>query len=99
MEAAAHDARSYSALKRSDRAASARRSSSAAPLDSAPRAATTLDQLDRFAKIHNVAKHGFEHDRDTHMFSMQDAVLAYVVSRRLGLTLYPLANLVTDWED
>ena len=61
--------------------------------------ATTLDQLDRFAKIHNVAKHGFDHDRDTHMFSMQDAVLAYVVSRRLGRTLYPLANLVTDWED
>ncbi len=59
--------------------------------------AATADQLDRYARVHNAAKHGLDHDGNTHMFSMQDAVLAYAISRRLGQHLYTLAKVVTDW--
>lgn len=57
----------------------------------------TWEQLRRFGNIYNEAKHAFDHDAGTHLFSMQDAVLAYVISRRLGPKLYPLANVVTNW--
>jgi hypothetical protein len=56
----------------------------------------TWDQIERFTDIYNEAKHRFDHDKDTHMFSMEDAVLAYFVCRRLGEKLYPLAALRTD---
>ena len=56
-----------------------------------------LDRLERFTSIYNLAKHEFNQPKDTHMFSVQDAVLAYAVSRRLGQDLYPLARLKTDW--
>jgi hypothetical protein len=39
----------------------------------------------------------FDHEVGTHLFSMQDAVLAYVISRRLGPRLYPHANVMTNW--
>ena len=57
---------------------------------------TTWGQISRFTLIYNEAKHRFDHDKDTHMFSMEDAVLAYFVCRRLGQKLYPLASLSTD---
>ncbi len=57
----------------------------------------TWEQLRRYGQIYNESKHVFDHDLGTHMFSMQDAVLAYAISRRLGAKLYPHANLATDW--
>jgi hypothetical protein len=54
-------------------------------------------QLWRYTAIYNDAKHRFDHPLGTHLFSVQDAVLAYAVARRLGQELYPLASLVTDW--
>jgi hypothetical protein len=57
---------------------------------------TIWNQLDRYTRIYNAAKHCFEHDKDTHMFSVEDALLAYFVCRALGLKLYHLANLATD---
>lgn len=56
----------------------------------------TWDQLDRYTRIYNAAKHAFDHDKDTHMFSIEDAILAYFVCRGSGAKLYPLANLATN---
>jgi hypothetical protein len=57
----------------------------------------TWEQLRRYVQIYNEAKHVFDHEVGTHLFSMQDAVLAYVISRRLGPRLYPHANVITNW--
>jgi hypothetical protein len=56
----------------------------------------TLGQALRFAPINNAAKHDFDHPKDSHMFSYDDALAAYFVCRRLALRLYPLAKLGTD---
>ena len=53
------------------------------------------EQANRFRTIYNSAKHDVNHDMDTHMYSVEDAVLAYLVSRKLGEALYPLAKLKT----
>lgn len=57
----------------------------------------TWDRLERFRHIYNDAKHNVGHQKDTHLFSQVDAMLAYVVCRRLGQDLHHLANLSTDW--
>lgn len=56
----------------------------------------TWDQIDRFTAIYNDAKHKIDHPKYTHLFSVQDAILAYFVARQLGIQLYPLAKLATD---
>ncbi len=53
-------------------------------------------QIETYTHIYNSAKHDFSQDKDTHMFSLEDAILAYFICRQLGMRLYPLANLVTD---
>ena len=54
-------------------------------------------QADSMRRIYNVAKHDVDHDMDTHMFSVEDAVLAYLVSRKLGEAFYPKAKLKTHF--
>lgn len=56
----------------------------------------TWKQIDIFTKVYNDAKHNFSHEKDTHMFSVEDAVLTYFICRKLGTKLYPLAKLETD---
>lgn len=56
----------------------------------------TWMQIEKFTQIYNDAKHNFSHDKDTHMFSVEDALMAYFVCRKLGTKLYPLARLSTD---
>lgn len=56
----------------------------------------TENLVARFVPVYNDAKHAFDHDMDTHRFSVEDAVLAYFVCRRLAERLYPLARLATD---
>lgn len=56
----------------------------------------TWKQIDTFTHIYNDAKHNFSHAKDTHMFSVEDALLSYFVCRKLGAKLYPLATLATD---
>lgn len=56
----------------------------------------TWKQLDTFTHVYNDAKHNFSHEKDTHMFSVEDATLSYLVCRKLGEKLYPLARLVTN---
>jgi hypothetical protein len=58
--------------------------------------ALTWAQIEDYTHIYNDAKHNFGHEKDTHMFSIEDAVLAYFVCRKLGVKLYPLADLATD---
>jgi hypothetical protein len=55
------------------------------------------DQLRRFKTLNNDAKHRYDHALGTHLFSVQESVLAYFVARRLGWRLYPLAKLTTNW--
>ena len=57
---------------------------------------TTWRQIEAFTHIYNDAKHDFSHAKDTHMFSVEDALLAYFVCRKLGAKLYPLANMATN---
>jgi hypothetical protein len=52
-------------------------------------------QAHTFRGIYNAAKHDVCQDKDTHLFSVEDAVLAYFVSRKLGAAFYPLAGLRT----
>lgn len=54
-------------------------------------------QADRFRRIYNAAKHNVCQDKDTHLFSVGDAVLAYFVSRKLGEALYHLASVRTHF--
>ncbi len=56
----------------------------------------TWDQIMRFTPVYNDAKHSFAQDKDTHLYSMADAVLAYFVCRRLAQKLYATARLRTD---
>jgi len=57
----------------------------------------TSARIDKFRNIYNAAKHAVDHDKDTHLFSVEDSVLAYFVSRKLGEALYPLAKLRTSF--
>jgi len=57
----------------------------------------TWDQLRRFKALNNDAKHRYDHALGTHMFSVEEAVLAYLAARRLGWKLYPIAKLKTNW--
>ncbi|SRR5581483_4967534 len=57
----------------------------------------TWGQLQRFKTLNNDAKHRYDHPLGTHLFSVEEAVLAYLVARRLGWKLYPLAKLATNW--
>lgn len=56
----------------------------------------TYSVINQFVAIYNASKHDVSQPKDTHMFSVEDAVLAYVLCRRLGMRLYPLASLLTD---
>jgi hypothetical protein len=54
-------------------------------------------QTDEFRRLYNAAKHDVRQDKDTHLFSVEDAVLAYLVSRKLGEAFYPLVKLRTHF--
>lgn len=54
-----------------------------------------MQMLQKFADFYNDAKHNVGHEMDTHLFSAGDAIVAYLVSRKLGLSLYPKARLST----
>ena len=51
-----------------------------------------------FSNIFNEAKHNMCHEKDSHLFSINDAILAYFIARKLALPLYPLAYLTTNLE-
>ncbi|HET6385111.1 MAG TPA: hypothetical protein VFJ58_17100 [Armatimonadota bacterium] len=52
--------------------------------------------ISAFADVYNATKREVNHPADTHLFSGSDSILAYLVSRKLGRTLYGLARLKTD---
>jgi len=57
----------------------------------------TWKQASKFTRIYNDSKHRVNQPKDTHLFSVTDAILAYFVSRQLAMRLYPLAKMKTDW--
>lgn len=59
----------------------------------------TLQQIKGFKDLYNAAKHDIAQSKDTHLFLITDAVLAYLITRQLGMKLYPLATLVTTWNN
>jgi hypothetical protein len=56
----------------------------------------TLRQLGLINQVFNVAKHEVDQPKDTHMFTVEDAVVCFFVCRALALKLYPKASLQTD---
>lgn len=52
--------------------------------------------LRQFTQIYNSAKHDVDQLMDTHLFSVEDAILSYFAARKLASSLYPLAKLHTD---
>jgi hypothetical protein len=58
--------------------------------------AETWNVLSRFAKVYNMAKHHLPADTEEHLFSVGDAQVAYVLSRKIGVGLYGKARLSTD---
>ena len=57
--------------------------------------AKTLHIAQRFTRMYNDAKHEMSHPMDTHLFSNQDTIIAYFISRKLALELYSLAGIKT----
>ena len=58
--------------------------------------AATWNRTAQFTNIYNEAKHNLSHAKDTHLFSIEDAVLAYILARKLATALYLHARLHTD---
>jgi len=54
------------------------------------------NQISQFLDIYNASKHDVEQPKDTHLFSLEDAVIAYAISRKIGTQLYPMATLATN---
>lgn len=50
-------------------------------------------QLVAFSKVYNAAKHDVDQEMNTHLFSVEDAVLAYCICRQLAMPLYAQAGL------
>ncbi len=53
------------------------------------------EQISQLVPVFNASKHEMSDEKDTHLFGPQDATMAYIVARLLGLSLYPFANLKT----
>lgn len=53
-------------------------------------------RIDSFTRIYNEAKHTVNHPKDTHLFSVEDAIMAYLIARKLAISLYPVTRLYTD---
>lgn len=58
--------------------------------------ADTWIHVTRFTGVYNEAKHNLSHSKDTHLFTIEDSVLAYILARKLAAALYPHARLHTD---
>jgi hypothetical protein len=57
---------------------------------------STWEQTNRLLPVYNAAKHEVSPLMDTHLFSLEDATLAYVVCRKLGLIMFSVATLHTN---
>jgi hypothetical protein len=56
----------------------------------------TWDQIKRFVYIYNDAKHYFSQEKDTHLFSMNEALISYFICRKIAEKLYPISHISTD---
>lgn len=54
--------------------------------------------LKAMVRPYNNAKHHLEHKKDTHLFSVESALLYYVSVRKLSLKIMPLTHLYTPSE-
>lgn len=52
-------------------------------------------QIGQFLHVYNASKHDVDQPKDTHLFSLEDAIIVYAISRRIGVQLYPLTKLYT----
>lgn len=51
------------------------------------------DHLDKVRVLLNLAKHHMGHAKDTHLFSLQNAVFVYFICRKLAMALIPIAGV------
>ena len=56
----------------------------------------TWQHLVDLLPVYNSAKHDMDQPKDTHLFSVEEAVVTYVVCRQLAQPLYRHAHLRTD---
>lgn len=57
--------------------------------------------LKAIIKPYNSAKHDMKHNKDTHLFDVNSALLYYVTTRKLSQQLMPITHLYTlpkTWE-
>lgn len=54
------------------------------------------NRINQFTSIYNEAKHNLNHPKDTHLFSIEDALLSYIIARKLAAALYPVARIHTE---
>jgi len=54
--------------------------------------------LKAIVRPYNNAKHHLEHNKDTHLFDVESAMLYYVSVRKLSLKVMPLTHLYTSFE-
>lgn len=52
-------------------------------------------QVERLVLVQNAAKHDVSHKKDTHMFTPQDAAVAYIVCKAIGSHLFCHVHLAT----
>jgi|SRR5579859_1809115 len=58
--------------------------------------ATDWKRVKQYSQIYNAAKHTIDQPKDTHLFSIEDAIISYFVVRKLAAVLYPLAKMKTN---
>jgi hypothetical protein len=61
-----------------------------------------LSDIKIIAVLFNAAKHEVSRNKDEHLFSIEDALLCYFITRKLADNLYPYIKLYTNpevWKD
>ncbi|MBU8716079.1 hypothetical protein KM924_26655 [Brevibacillus parabrevis] len=48
--------------------------------------------------LYNDAKHRVNHQKDTHLFDISDALVCYIVTRKISMRLMPMVRLYTPLE-
>ena len=57
-----------------------------------------VNDIKVIVKLYNDSKHRVDQDKDTHLFSVQDAVMCYVATRKISMRVMPFVKLYTPIE-
>ncbi|RNB70404.1 hypothetical protein [Brevibacillus panacihumi] len=54
-----------------------------------------VNDIKEIVKLYNDSKHRVDQDKDSHLFSVQDAVMCYVATRKISMSVVPYVKLDT----